>query len=384
VILDAVTFEAVDLVDISWNIMLLLSLDDKGCTFDCDSTGTGDACVGFGAVCIDVDVDLDASVDGACLDANGDVIVNNISAFLWTEATNSLKIVPTGIASLSVEFEGGFKGLASDEVEFSVDGRPVFLEPINVTTSFFAGSYDLAAAETCMIDFTSFDALVDGLDQFDNLDANWRFVADTPPTDATCSLVGEFPNIDVQFVADGALELLDTTTGALVCSVPGQTTIDTATRFEQNLEKTLIEGPLEIGICLPEPTLYRFVITYSGPEAVVSDVVPAELDNVLCTASAGTLVVEKPGGPKSSTRITWTVPAGEELTLDCTLQTGGSPGGCKGGNGHRPTSCGPLALNEGATATGTEIDPKTGVEQPFTLTTEPLVVEAVAGAQPCR
>ena len=96
------------------------------------------------------------------------------------------------------------------------------------------------------------------------------------------------------------------------------------------------------------------------------------------------MVVEKPGGPKSSTHITWTVPAGEDLTLDCTLQTAGSPGGCKGGNGHRPTSCGPLVLNVGATATGTEIDPKTGVEQPFTLTTEPLVVEAVAGAQSCQ
>jgi len=114
-------------------------------------------------------------------------------------------------------------------------------------------------------------------------------------------------------------------------------------------------------------------------------VVPAEWDNVQCTASAGTSSVDKPGGgPNSSTHITWTVPAGEDLTLDCTLETGGSPGGCQRGNGHRPTSCGPLALNEGATATGTEIDPKTGVEQPFTLTTEPLVVEAVAGAQSCQ
>jgi hypothetical protein len=370
----------VDLVDVSWEIMLLLSLDDKGCSFDCDSTGTGDACVGFGAVCIDVDVDLDGIIEGRCEELGID-----ISAFLWTEATNSLTIVPTGITSLAVEFEGSFKGLASDEVEFSVDGRPTFVEPINVATSSFSGSYDLELAPTCGIDFTAFNALIDGLDQFDGFaDVDWRYVADTLPTTASCELAGEFPNIDVQIVAEGALELLDTTTGDLICSVPGQTTIDTATRFEQNLEKTLIEGPLEIGICLPEPTLYRFVITYSGPEAVVSDVVPAELDNVLCTASAGTLVVEKPGGPKSSTRITWTVPAGEELTLDCTLQTGGSPGGCKGGNGHRPTSCGPLALNEGATATGTEIDPKTGVEQPFTLTTEPLVVEAVAGAQPCR
>jgi hypothetical protein len=392
--------EAVDLVDVSWEIMLLLSLDDKGCSFDCDSTGTGDACVGFGAVCVDVDLDLDASIGGACLDVDDNVIVDNISGFLWAGATNSLKIVPTGLTTLSVEFEGGFKdddndGAANEEVEFSVDGGPTFFEPIDAAQSSFTGTYDLTAAPTCSIDYTSFDALVAGLNEFSSnavpAGTEWEFVAPEPPTPlptATCTLSGVLGQpgslLEVRTVAEGALQLIDPNNGDVICSVPGTTVIDSASRPAKSLAKDLTGGPLEVGICLREPTLYSFRITYSGPEAVVTDVVPAELDELQCTASAGTVDILQNGGPKSSRQITWTVPAGEDLTLDCMLQTAGSPGGCKGGQGHRPTSCGPLALNEGATATGTELDPKTGVEEPFTLTTGPLVVTAVEGVKPCE
>jgi hypothetical protein len=205
---------------------------------------------------------------------------------------------------------------------------------------------------------------------------------------ATCTLSGVLGQpgslLEVRTVAEGALQLIDPNNGDVICSVPGTTVIDSASRPAKSLAKDLTGGPLEVGICLREPTLYSFRITYSGPEAVVTDVVPAELDELQCTASAGTVDILQNGGPKSSRQITWTVPAGEDLTLDCMLQTAGSPGGCKGGQGHRPTSCGPLALNEGATATGTELDPKTGVEEPFTLTTGPLVVTAVEGVKPCE
>jgi hypothetical protein len=406
VVLDANNnFEAVDLVDVDFGAVLELSLDDKGCAFECTSDGAGDACVGLGAVCVDVDLDLDASIGGACLDVDDNVIVENISGFLWAGATNSLKIVPTGLTTRSVEFEGGFKdddndGAANEEAEFSVDGGPTFFEPIDAAQSSFSGTYDLMAAPMCSIVYTSFDALVDGLNTFDGVPgAEWEFVAPEPPTplpDATCTLSGVLGQpgslLEVRTVAEGALQLIDRSdpdNPIIICSVPGTTVIDSASRPEKSLAKELTGGPLEVEICLPEPTPYSFRITYSGPEAVVTDVVPAEIEMVptlatACTASAGMVVVEKSGGPKSSTKITWTVPAGEE-TLDCTLETGGSPGGCKGGRGHRPTSCGPLVLNEGATATGTEIDPKTGAETPFTLTTGPLVVEGVATPEkPCE
>jgi hypothetical protein len=400
VILDPDTFEAIDLKDVAWDIALELSLDDKGCTFDCTSTGTGDACVGLGAQCVDLDVDLDASIAGQCIDDNGGVVLDDISGFLWTEAASSIRILPTA-SGLSVDFEGGFKdddndGAANEPVEFSVNGGQTFLEPIDATTSFFTGSYDLTPAPTCTIDYTAFEAVVDGWDEF-SFSSNtvpegtqWQYVAPDPPEalpTATCTLTGEFgqpgSRLDVRTVADGLLQLINPD-GSVLCSVPGTTVIDTASRPEKSLVKELVEGPLEVGICLLEATVFEILITYTGPDAVVVDHIPAEFTVVECNASAGVYRLKRGRGRNPATRITWTEMGAGTNTLECTIETAGSPGGCSSGEGFRPTSCGPLIINEGATATGTEIDPKTGLEEPFTLETGPLSIEAVAGEQPCE
>jgi hypothetical protein len=168
-----------------------------------------------------------------------------------------------------------------------------------------------------------------------------------------------------------------------------------------SIEKDLLEGPEEIGIYLPEPTQYVFEIAYTGPAARVIDTVPAEFECVSLVPTAGTATCSdtSKGRGNSANRIEWDVPAGSN-TLTVTIQTVASPGkGHKEGVVFKPTSCGPLPINDGATAF--EVDPLTGelvlveVVDPVTgeITLEPvvivgpsnsLVVEAVEGAKPCE
>ncbi len=170
------------------------------------------------------------------------------------------------------------------------------------------------------------------------------------------------------------------------------------------IEKTLVEGPEQIGIYLPDPTTYTFEISYMGPATQILDTVPAEFDIVSLTPSAGiaTSATTSQGNDNSAERIVWDVPAGTN-TLLVEIQTIPSQGGGhKDSDGnpvtvHKPTSCGELALNDGATAfevndDGTlrlveVINPDTGE-----VTLEPVVivgpsnsieVEAVDGAKLC-
>jgi hypothetical protein len=167
------------------------------------------------------------------------------------------------------------------------------------------------------------------------------------------------------------------------------------------IEKTLVSGPEEIGIYLPAFTVYVFEIAYSGPAAKVIDTVPAEFEIISVVPSAGTAVSFRTGqgGTKGASRIEWDAPAGSN-TLTVTIWTVASPG-----KGHKdpvlvfkPTSCGPLPLNDGATAFEVDefgnlvlvevVDPDTGeiTLEPVVIVgpSNPLVVEAVAGDKPCE
>ena len=202
---------------------------------------------------------------------------------------------------------------------------------------------------------------------------------------------------------NGQLISINTTTGAgtLVTGIVNGIFGATDDRFvpEPEIEKTLVSGPDEIGISLPRPTLYQYTIVYTGPAALVKDTVPAEFEVKNADPSAGDVTVTNKGkGQKSqgATKIEWLVPAGTS-TLTVDIQTVESPG-----KGHKltvfkPTSCGPLPINDGATAFEVDangnlvlvevVDPDTGV-----VTLEPVVivgpsnslqVEAVEGAKPC-
>ncbi len=168
------------------------------------------------------------------------------------------------------------------------------------------------------------------------------------------------------------------------------------------IDKTLTEGPVEIGIYLPQPTIYEYEIAITSvQEVLVKDTVPAEFEVLSLVATDGTADEFKPGKGKksqSSTKIEWLVPAGIN-TLTVEIQTVVSPG-----KGHKnpevvfkPTSCGPLPINDGATAFEVDengelvlvevTDPDTGE-----ITLHPVVilgpsnsleVEAVEGAKPC-
>ena len=134
--------------------------------------------------------------------------------------------------------------------------------------------------------------------------------------------------------------------------------------------------------------------------AKVIDTVPAEFECLELAASAGTATCSKKGkSNKAANRIEWDVPAGSS-TLTVVIQTVASPG-----KGHakkdqtvfKPTSCGPLPINDGATAFEVDengelvlvevVDPVTGE-----VTLErvniggpsiSLEVEAVDGTKPC-
>ena len=124
---------------------------------------------------------------------------------------------------------------------------------------------------------------------------------------------------------------------------------------DETIEKTFLEGPGQIGIYLPGPTQYVFQIDYTGPAALVVDTVPAEFECVgqpVASAGAATCSTNS-NSSKSANRIKWDAPTGSN-TLTVTIQTRVSPR--KRNNKKveppvfKPTSCGPLPINDGATA----------------------------------
>jgi len=165
------------------------------------------------------------------------------------------------------------------------------------------------------------------------------------------------------------------------------------------IDKVLLVGPDEIGIYQLAATEYQFEITYFGPEAQVDDTVPAEFEVTGLAATNGEAVFFLKGkSGKSATRIEWAVPAGEN-TLTVTMQTRPSPGkGHKEGTVFKPTSCGLLPLNDGATAFEVDengdlvlvevVDPDTGeITLQRVVIVGPsnsLAVEAVEGTKPCE
>ena len=154
----------------------------------------------------------------------------------------------------------------------------------------------------------------------------------------------------------------------------------------------------EIGIYLGDFTDYIFEITYSGPAAVIVDTVTAEFEvtgtvppNGDVDVSPATKAQGLKAVAKSATIITWNVPAGSS-TLTVTIRTRLNPG-----KGHekknmivyKPTSCGLLELNDGATAYepdgqgGIAIDPITLLPIIIVGPSNALDVEAVCGVKPC-
>lgn len=169
------------------------------------------------------------------------------------------------------------------------------------------------------------------------------------------------------------------------------------------LGKTLISGPEEVGINLPEPTQYTFEITYSNPNTNIPvrivDTVPAEFDIISLETITGTASYFETAKGASAKKIEWDLPAGTgTATLTITIQTVESPGSNKKNPRFKPTSCGSLLLNDGARAF--EVDPQTGalveiqvvdaqtgetVLVPVLVAgpSNPLVVEAIEGTKPC-
>ncbi len=202
----------------------------------------------------------------------------------------------------------------------------------------------------------------------------------------------------------GGVPGFSTSTGNLPTKFPspgvGGTFVDATTGPCLSIEKERLEGPDQVGIALPTATTYVFEINYTGPAAQVQDAVPAEFEVTNLSAIGGT-ATSFSNKNKSATHITWDVPAGSH-TLTVTIETRESPGKRNNKKGEppvfKPTSCGPLPINDGATAFEVDengvlvlvevVDPDTG-----DVTLEPVVivgpsnslgVEAVAGAKPCE
>lgn len=157
-----------------------------------------------------------------------------------------------------------------------------------------------------------------------------------------------------------------------------------------SIEKTLLEGPEDVGICSYEPTGYIFQITYTGPDALVLDTIPAEFEVIDVIASIGDVgfnSANEKANDKSATKITWEVSEVVGGTLTVTIATRQSLG--KGhlktdpySSVYKPTSCGILALNDGAIAYEPEAY-DLGEMVIIAGPTDPLEVEAVCGTKPC-
>jgi len=146
----------------------------------------------------------------------------------------------------------------------------------------------------------------------------------------------------------------------------------------------------DIGICLPGATTRTFEINYSGPDALIIDTVPAEFEILSVTPDDNADFFPAGKGPnsKSATIIAWWVDTPAEATLTVEITTRQSPGGGHKNLTFKPTSCGDLYLNSGATAyeadaLGQEVLDEFGDMIPIAGTTAPLTVQAVCGAKPC-
>lgn len=154
------------------------------------------------------------------------------------------------------------------------------------------------------------------------------------------------------------------------------------------ISKEQVSGPDSIGIAQTGATKLTFVITYSGPAAFVVDTVPAEF-NILSVSDNDADFAKAGKSGKSATKIEWSVSAGTS-TLTVEIETAQSPGHKKSPI-WKPTSCGLLPLNDGATAFEVDeqgnlvlvevVDPETGeitLERVVIVgPSNPLVVEAV-------
>lgn len=151
-------------------------------------------------------------------------------------------------------------------------------------------------------------------------------------------------------------------------------------------------GDGDIGISKPTSTTRTFEINYTGPDALILDMVPAEFDVTDLNADVGTAIAfpaNKAGNPnKSATIISWWVDAPADATLTVTIETRVSPGGGHKKPTFKPTSCGDLYLNSGATAyevdgSGEAVLDGDGAMIPIVGPSNSLMVQAVCGSKPC-
>lgn len=206
-------------------------------------------------------------------------------------------------------------------------------------------------------------------------------------------------------VADGrvlgaARAFCDTSVDTVLSGLPGNPFEEETT----GIDKDIVSGPdiIEAGQLLA--TEYEFKIAYNnpdGPPVVIRDTAPAEwqVNEVAGNAiidgfgmgpdgngGAGTVDVgaaNKKTNNKSATKIEWTPDAGiDSSMINVVVETRPSPG--RGNPAFKPTSCGPLVLNDGAEvfeldpATGEpRRDPATGDVLPPIFVSAPLLLGAV-------
>ena len=161
----------------------------------------------------------------------------------------------------------------------------------------------------------------------------------------------------------------------------------------------VIGGPsiLTFGLLTPQGntfitgTAFEFTIDYGGPAALVFDTVPAEFVVTDVSATNGAAIsfsIGKGNPSKGATRIQWEPPDGWN-TLTVTIETRESPGKGHKGKVFKPTSCGPLPLNDGATAyldaDGNQLPDVDADGNPIIILgpSNSLEVEAVQGVKPC-
>jgi len=176
-------------------------------------------------------------------------------------------------------------------------------------------------------------------------------------------------------------------------------------QHEATISKELHEGPGQIGISLPETTQYVFEIYFGNGDpgenttpVRIIDTVPAEFEVVSVSPDEHARFFPTGKSGKSATRIEWDLDENNFDTgasLMVVIETRASPGRGHKADVFKPTSCGPLPINNGATAF--EVDPATGelvkVWNAETEQYEPvvyagpsnaLVVEAIDGAKLCE
>jgi hypothetical protein len=164
---------------------------------------------------------------------------------------------------------------------------------------------------------------------------------------------------------------------------------------EPSIVKEKLSGPDMVGIYTTSATEFSFEITYTNDvqefAVRILDTVPAEFAVFSLTKTDGTAssFATGKGNKSSATRIEWDIPADTDCSAGCTLTVAVETVPSSGGRGiYKPTSCGTLSLNNGATAY--EVDPSTleiklemnlvsGILEPVIVLgpSNPLEVEAV-------